>query len=107
MLSSGIADWWAEAAAFPTFEGVNTVMYQQSSRLLLKQITMVAQGKTPHEFFTYLSDMPSLLTTKSGATSVEEFLNPDHIQRTLAVRAAFFAKKVLTSLSKSKDSAMV
>ena len=48
MLSSGIADWWAEAAAFPTFEGVNTVMYQQSSRLLLKQITMVAQGKTPH-----------------------------------------------------------
>lgn len=38
LLSSGIADWWAEASAFPTFEGVNTVMYQQSSRLLLKSV---------------------------------------------------------------------
>jgi len=27
ILTSGIADWWAEGAAFPTFEGVNTVMY--------------------------------------------------------------------------------
>ncbi len=28
LLSSGIADWWAEAAPFPTYEGVNVIMYQ-------------------------------------------------------------------------------
>jgi len=28
LLSSGIADWWGEAAPFPTFEGVNVIMYQ-------------------------------------------------------------------------------
>ena len=37
LLSSGIAHLWGEQGPFPTFEGVNVVMYQQSSRMLLKQ----------------------------------------------------------------------
>ena len=41
-LSSGIADLWAEFSPFPTFEGVNAVMYQQSARMLLKQAGLVA-----------------------------------------------------------------
>lgn len=28
LLSSGIADMWAEQGPFPTFEGVNVIMYQ-------------------------------------------------------------------------------
>jgi len=28
LLSSGIADSWMEAAPFPTYEGVNVIMYQ-------------------------------------------------------------------------------
>jgi len=42
LLSSGIADWWGEQGPFPTFEGVNVIMYQQSSRMLLKQAAKVA-----------------------------------------------------------------
>ena len=51
--------------------------------------------------------MPTLLSSKSGANTVEEFLGHDHIQRALATRAAYMVKKVLTAMTKSKDSASV
>ena len=55
MLSSGIADWWSDIAPYPTFEGVNPVMFQQCSRMLLKNAKRVAKGKKPAEFFSYLA----------------------------------------------------
>ena len=70
---------WGEQAPFPTYEGVNVVMYQQSSRMLLKQALKVKQGKAPHEFFEYLGKTQELLTTSSGAKTVEEFLDLDHL----------------------------
>jgi len=36
LLSSGVASWWGDCAPLPTFEGVNVVMFQQASSLLLK-----------------------------------------------------------------------
>lgn len=79
LMSSGIAEVWAEQGPFPTFEGVNVIMYQQSSRMLLKVAKKIAAGKTPPEFFSYLSDTEKLLSTSSGATTVAEFLDADHI----------------------------
>ena len=35
-LASGIADYWEDTAPFTTYEGVNVVMAQQSSRYVLK-----------------------------------------------------------------------
>ena len=35
-LASGIADIWQDIAPYSTFEGVNVVMAQQSSRYVLK-----------------------------------------------------------------------
>lgn len=72
--SSGIADVWAEQGPFPTFEGVNVIMYQQSSRMLLKQATRVKNGKAPTDFFAYLGKMEELLQSRSTATTVDEFL---------------------------------
>ena len=54
LLSSGVADWWGDLAPYPTFEGVNTVMFQQSSRLLFKSMKKVKKGKKPIELFEYL-----------------------------------------------------
>jgi len=68
---------------------------------------MVAQGKNTDKFFSYLGEIMSLKSNKSSATTVEEFLQPEHIQRALATRSAFFARKVLTSMAKSKDPATV
>jgi len=39
----------------------------------------VLAGKVPNDFFAYLADIEQLLNTSSGATSLEEFLQPDHI----------------------------
>ena len=56
--------------------------------MLLKQAARVVEGKTPDPFFAYLGKTKELLSTKSGAQSVQEFLDPDHIQRALATRSA-------------------
>ena len=102
LLSSGIADWWAEQGPFPTYEGVNVIMYQQSSRMLLKQAAKIAQNKAPHEFFAYLGKTRELLSTKSAAKTVAEFLEPDHLQLALATRAAQLVMKVYHQLTESK-----
>lgn len=70
--------------------------------MLLKQAARVKQGKGVNDFFSYLAKTDELLSTPSGALTVEEFLNPDHLQRALATRAAFYVKKVHQMLSDSK-----
>lgn len=50
-MASGIAQMWADTAAMTTFEGVNVVMYQQSSRYLFKQLNNANKGKTLQGFF--------------------------------------------------------
>ena len=47
--------------------------------MLLKQADRVKKGKVVIDFFSYLSKTEELLSTPSGATTVEEFLNADHI----------------------------
>lgn len=62
LLSSGVAAWWADIAPFPTFEGVNVVMFQQAARLLFKNANRVAKGKQPSDdFFSYLSQVDALM----------------------------------------------
>ena len=43
--------------------------------------------------------MEKLLSTPSTARTVEEFLDPDHIQRALATRAAFYVKRTYNMLA--------
>ena len=101
LLSSSIADTWMEVAPFPTYEGVNVIMYQQSSRLIFKQAEKLKQGKEVIDFFSYLAKTDELISTPSGATSAQAFLEPDHIERALATRAAFFIRKVHQMMSES------
>ena len=69
--------------------------------MLLKQANKIKNGKQPHEFFTYMADMERLLSTPSKATTVQEFLDPDHIQRALATRAIYFTMRVHKMLAES------
>jgi len=54
------------------------------------------------DFFQYLNKTEELISTPSTATTVEEFLHPDHIQRALAARSAAYVKKVYHMLKASK-----
>ena len=74
--SSGVGDWWCDLAPFPTFEGVNAVMFQQSSRLLLKNAGKVVAGKNPHKFFAYLTTLESRLAkAKASEATTASFHN--------------------------------
>ena len=59
--SSGVASWWSDIAPFPTFEGVNVVMFQQCARLLFKNFEKIAKGKKPIDFFAYLERIEAML----------------------------------------------
>ena len=50
--------------------------------------------------------MKTLLRSKSGAKTVEQFLDPVHIQNAMAIRAVMMVKKVATALATSKASAI-
>ena len=71
--------------------------------MLLKQAKKVKEGKQVDDFFSYLAKTEELLSTKSGATTVAEFLDPAHIKRALATRAAFVTMQVHTLLTESKE----
>lgn len=77
--AAGIADQQLELAPYTTFEGVNVVMLQQSSRMLLRQAKNAASGKALDPFFSYLSKSNELLSNPSGARSVAEFLDLEHL----------------------------
>ena len=49
----------------------------------------------------YINDARNLLNGKSHAKTVEEFLDPDHIQRALATRAIYFTMRVHKMLAES------
>jgi len=44
----------------PTFEGDNTVMLQQSSRFLMKQVKRAQKGKALEQPFRYLNKLTKL-----------------------------------------------
>lgn len=59
--------------------------------MLLKQVAKVKKGSQPNEFFSYLGEAEKLFKTPSGASSVADVLDMDHLERALATRAAYVA----------------
>ena len=76
-------------------------MAQQASRLIFKNANKVAKGKKPHDFFAYLAETPQLTVSKSGASTIAEFLIVDHIEKTLCVRAATAVQEVSRLMKES------
>ena len=77
-MSSGLAGHWADGAPSVTYEGVNVLMSQQSSRYLMKMVENVKQGRKVDGAFAYLANTKELLSAK-GPTSVEEFLEVNRL----------------------------
>jgi hypothetical protein len=80
MMNSGIAQDWTDAAPMSTFEGVNVVMLQQSSRYIFKVVRRLEDKKKPAiGFFKYMNYMQQLVHFRSSSKSVEQFLTFDHL----------------------------
>ena len=100
-MASGVAQNWANNAPLVTYEGVSVVMMAQSSRLLLKQTKLLAKGQKCEGYMAYLNDTEKLLSGKSHATTVEEFLQIEHLERALATRAVYQLKDLHHVMSAS------
>ena len=66
-MASGIALIQLNNLGMVTYEGVNTVMMQQSSRFLLKQFKGMSKGKKCEGYMEYLNNTEELIRSKSSA----------------------------------------
>jgi hypothetical protein len=101
-LASGIADIWQDIAPYSTFEGVNVVMAQQSSRYVLKQAKKASKGQKCTGFFSYINDLDGICNSKSEARTAEEFGAIDHLDKAMKVNAAAQLRRTF-ELLKSSD----
>jgi len=76
-------------------------MLQQSSRYILKAVKSVRKGKKVVSLFDYINNIEALLKLKSGAKTVEDLLEPEHLLQAMSVRAAFALKRVYDMLDQS------
>ena len=103
LVSSGICSFWQESTPYPTYEGVNIVMLQQSTRYLFKQVGKVERGKKCQGYFAYLNETEALCSSKSEARNPEDFITWDHLTKALTTRAAYFIRET-RNLMKSDNS---
>ena len=86
---------WSDYSPVPTYEGDNTVMAQQSMNYLEKKIKKIQKGLPAKGIFSYLNDIEKLCSMKRTVTTVDEFMNLQHLDDALAVRAAFKVRDVI------------
>ena len=95
-----------DTAPYPTYEGVNVLMTQQSSRYLFKQIRKAKKGKECKGLFDYLNHTETLANSVQPATDFSSIVG---LLEMLKVRAAFYCENTFklfeksSAHSKSKD----
>ena len=77
------------------------MMAEQNSKYIIKKVNKCLEGKRAKGFFAYFNDLDKLCKMKTQVTSVEEFTSLDHLETALAVRSAYWVKKVVKSINES------
>jgi hypothetical protein len=86
-LASGIADGWGDVAPYVTLEGVNTVMFQQCTRKLIKEITNTQKGKKSGGYFDYINHLDDLCSTKMS-DDPNCFSDLSYLEKVMSINAA-------------------
>lgn len=100
-LASGISSLWLNSSPVPTFEGVNVLMFQQSARILLRELKKLEKGKKATGLFAYMNDSQKFLQLKCKASSTEDFLKTENLLECLQVRACFHIAQVHAAIKAS------
>ena len=87
-----------------TFEGDNTVMAQQSSRLLIKNIKSLQKGFKPTGIFAYLNKMHKATGLKCVAKNPKQVLDVDIVEEALFMRTVYQIKTTFEKLMRSQAS---
>ena len=64
----------------------------------------MAKGKQTDSLFSYLAQLEQLVAEKSRASTVEEFSAMEHVEKALAVRAAYAIREVREKMKASQAS---
>ena len=100
---SGIPELIADYSPQVTYEGDNTLMSQQSNNFLFKQARRALKGKkTIGGPMTYMEEMNDLVHRVCKGSTVDHFLNIDHIDEALKVNVAHALKSVMSKMENSK-----
>ncbi|TNV82173.1 hypothetical protein FGO68_gene6753 [Halteria grandinella] len=95
---SGLPSLQADYAPNTTYEGDNTVMFQQAAKLLLKTYKQSLKGEKAQGYLAYLNDVDGLLKLKGQIITVEQALDLDKLDKALAVRSAYKYKRTMALL---------
>ena len=106
-VASGLVTGFTDHAPLSTFEGVNTLMSQQSARYVIKQVKKTKKGKKCKSYFEYINHLSQLISSKSTAKSIEECQSLDYLEHTLKVRSAFYLEMTTALLEESKEKDVV
>lgn len=101
---SGLPSLQVDYAPNTTFEGDNTVMLQQTAKLMFKTMKQLLKGHKALGFFSYFNEIDDLLKQKSTVKTADDLLNLDQLENALAVRTAFKVKYTFSKLGSSKAS---
>lgn len=86
----------------PVYEGDNTVMAQQTVGFIQKTFLAIAKGKPARDLFSYLNEIEALCSLKKSAETVDQFLDLNHLEQALSIRAAFSVRDVMQKLKTTK-----
>ena len=90
---SGLPSLQVDYSPNTTYEGDNTVMLQQTARLLMKTWKKIKSGKEkPTGLLSYINNIDTLLQSKSEIRTVDDALSLANLDKALAVRSAYKIK---------------
>ena len=87
-----------------TFEGDNTVMAQQSAKLIMKNYKKVKQHEKLTGIFEYFNSAPNLHLLRSRATSAEDYCTIEHVQEALQAISLYQIELTMQKLDSTKAS---
>jgi len=93
---------FTDNAVFPTFEGVNVMLYQQSFRYAQKLMKKQRAGKKLKRNFVDLNNLKELLSCKSQAKTAADASTLEYLELCLQVRACYHLDTTYTALQESK-----
>lgn len=104
--SSGFYQIYDKLMPFPTFEGVNVILFHQNAKLMLKQAKAALKSKPLHPLFAHFADLKTIHTKKTQAKTFSDFQNLEILNDALKTNSLFIIQALLMSFSKSKASHM-
>jgi hypothetical protein len=82
-------------------------MAQQTFNYIEKKLSKIAKGVPAPGIFKYLNDIEKLCSLKSDVKTVDEFLDIQHLENALAVKASFSVRDMVFKMQSSKEKRIV